>query len=70
MAEHIHGLETEELFRRGIDDLDPRPPDLALSQMQRCHKNNHVAVLCSQPVVGRGRAVAEVIGCGDMAGES
>src|SRR5450759_1606881 len=38
--------------------------------MHRCHKNNHVAMLRGQPVVGGGRAVAYVIRSCDMASES
>jgi hypothetical protein len=44
-------------------------PTSQRSQPHRCHKEDHVAVLRRQPVMGGRGAEADVIGIGDAAGE-
>ena len=69
VAEDIDRAEAEELPLDRIDD-----PDLCIEHapVTRTHggdQPDHVAVLGREPVVRCGRAVAEVAGLGDPAGE-
>ena len=69
VAEDIDRAEAEELPLDRIDDADLRIEHAPVAHAHGRDQPDHVAVLGREPVVRRGRAVAEVVGLGDPAGE-